>query len=58
MLLCAVFACPVGVDSTTYLLVNYALLLIWLAWYGNVMRKDESHITKRVVRVNVGGHPS
>jgi hypothetical protein len=29
-----------------------------LAWYGHVMRKDESHITKRVMSMNVDGHPS
>jgi hypothetical protein len=29
-----------------------------LAWYGHVMRWDESHITKRVMSVNVDGHPS
>jgi hypothetical protein len=26
-----------------------------LAWYGNVMRRDESHITKRVMSMNVDG---
>jgi hypothetical protein len=29
-----------------------------LAWYGYVMRRDESYITKRVMSVNVDGHPS
>jgi hypothetical protein len=29
-----------------------------LAWYGHVMRKDESHITERVMTINVDGHPS
>jgi hypothetical protein len=29
-----------------------------LAWYGHVMRKDESHITKRVMSMNVDEHPS
>jgi hypothetical protein len=29
-----------------------------LAWYGHVMRMEESHITKRVMRMNVDGHPS
>jgi hypothetical protein len=28
-----------------------------LAWYGHVMRRDESHIT-RVMTMNVDGHPS
>jgi hypothetical protein len=28
-----------------------------LAWYGHVMRKDESHITKRVMIMIVDGHP-
>jgi hypothetical protein len=28
-----------------------------LAWYEHVMRKDESHITKRVMTMNVNGHP-
>jgi hypothetical protein len=28
-----------------------------LAWYGHVMRRDESHITKRVMSMNVDGHP-
>jgi hypothetical protein len=28
-----------------------------LAWYGHVMRKDESHITKRVMTMNVDGYP-
>jgi hypothetical protein len=27
------------------------------AWYGHVMRKDESDITKRVMSMNVDGHP-
>jgi hypothetical protein len=27
-----------------------------LAWYGHVMRRDESHITKRVMSMNVDGH--
>jgi hypothetical protein len=29
-----------------------------LAWYGNVMRRDKSHIIKRVLTMNVDGHPS
>jgi hypothetical protein len=29
-----------------------------LAWYEHVMRRDESHITKRVMTLNVDGHPS
>jgi hypothetical protein len=29
-----------------------------LAWYGHVMRWDESHITKRVMTMNVDAHPS
>jgi hypothetical protein len=29
-----------------------------LAWYGHVMWRDESHITKRVMSMNVDGHPS
>jgi hypothetical protein len=29
-----------------------------LAWYGHVMGRDESHITKRVMSMNVEGHPS
>jgi hypothetical protein len=28
-----------------------------LAWYGHVMPRDESHITKRVMSMNVEGHP-
>jgi hypothetical protein len=28
-----------------------------LALYGHVMRRDESHITKRVMSMNVDGHP-
>jgi hypothetical protein len=28
-----------------------------LAWYGYVMRRDESHITKTVMSMNVDGHP-
>jgi hypothetical protein len=28
-----------------------------LAWYGHVMRKDEIHIMKRVMSMNVDGHP-
>jgi hypothetical protein len=28
-----------------------------LAWYGHVMRRDESHITKRVLTMNVDWHP-
>jgi hypothetical protein len=27
-----------------------------LAWYGHVMRRDESHITRRVMSMNVDGH--
>jgi hypothetical protein len=29
-----------------------------LPWYGHVMRKFEGHITKRVMSMNVDGHPS
>jgi hypothetical protein len=29
-----------------------------LAWYGHVMRRDESHITKRMMSMTVDGHPS
>jgi hypothetical protein len=29
-----------------------------LAWCGHVMRRDESHITKRVMSLNVNEHPS
>jgi hypothetical protein len=29
-----------------------------LAWYGHVMRRDESQITKRVMSMNVDGNPS
>jgi hypothetical protein len=29
-----------------------------VAWYGHVMRRDESHITKTVMTMNVDGHPS
>jgi hypothetical protein len=29
-----------------------------LVWYGHVMRKDESHITKRVMSMNIDGYPS
>jgi hypothetical protein len=29
-----------------------------LAWYGHVMRRDESHITKRVMSINLDGHPN
>jgi hypothetical protein len=29
-----------------------------LVWYGHVMRRDESHIIKRVMTMNVDGHPS
>jgi hypothetical protein len=29
-----------------------------LGWYGHVMRRDESHITKRVMSVSVDGHSS
>jgi hypothetical protein len=28
-----------------------------LAWYGHVMRKNERHITKRVMTMNVDEHP-
>jgi hypothetical protein len=28
-----------------------------LAWYGHLIRRDESHITKRVMSMNVDGHP-
>jgi endonuclease III len=27
-----------------------------LAWYGHIMRRDESHITKREMTINVDGH--
>jgi hypothetical protein len=29
-----------------------------LVWYGHIMQKDENHITKRVMSMNVGGCPS
>jgi hypothetical protein len=29
-----------------------------LAWYAHIMRRDESDITKRVMSMNVDGHPS
>jgi predicted 2-oxoglutarate/Fe(II)-dependent dioxygenase YbiX len=29
-----------------------------LTWYRHVMRRDESHITKRVMSMNVDRHPS
>jgi hypothetical protein len=29
-----------------------------LAWYGHVMWRDESSRTKRVISMNVDGHPS
>jgi hypothetical protein len=29
-----------------------------LTWYGHIMRRNESHITKRVMSINVDGHPS
>jgi hypothetical protein len=29
-----------------------------LAWYGHVMRRDQIHITKRVISMNVDVHPS
>jgi hypothetical protein len=29
-----------------------------LAWYGHIMRRNESHTTKRVMSMNVDGHPS
>jgi hypothetical protein len=29
-----------------------------LAWYRNIKQRDESHITKRVMSMNVDGHPS
>jgi hypothetical protein len=29
-----------------------------LTGYGHVMRRDESHITKRVKTMNVDGHPN
>jgi hypothetical protein len=28
-----------------------------LTWYGHVMWRDESHIAKRVMSMNVDGHP-
>jgi hypothetical protein len=28
-----------------------------LAWYRHVMRRDESHITKILMSINVDGHP-
>jgi hypothetical protein len=31
---------------------------MFIAWYGHVIRRDESHITKRVMTKNVDGHPS
>jgi hypothetical protein len=29
-----------------------------LPWYGHVLRRDEGHIIKRVMTMNVDGHPS
>jgi hypothetical protein len=29
-----------------------------LAWYGHVMRRDESYITNKVTSMNVDGHSS
>jgi hypothetical protein len=29
-----------------------------LDWYGHVMRRDKNHITKRVMSMNIDGHPS
>jgi hypothetical protein len=29
-----------------------------LAWFGHVMRRDKSHMIKRVMGMNVDGHPS
>jgi hypothetical protein len=29
-----------------------------LAWYGHVMRRDESYIPKRMMSMNVDEHPS
>jgi hypothetical protein len=29
-----------------------------LAWYEHVMRMDESHITKKVMSMNIDRHPS
>jgi hypothetical protein len=29
-----------------------------LAWFGHVMRRDESHIRKSVMTMNVDGHCS
>jgi hypothetical protein len=29
-----------------------------LAWYGHVLQRDENRITKRVMSMNVDGHPS
>jgi hypothetical protein len=28
-----------------------------IAWYGHVMQKDDSHITKKVMSINVDEHP-
>jgi hypothetical protein len=41
----------------------FIYLFIWyindnrLAWYSHVMRRNESHITKRVKSMNVDRHP-
>ncbi|XP_075976494.1 uncharacterized protein LOC142976812 [Anticarsia gemmatalis] len=29
-----------------------------LSWYGHVMRREESHVTRRVMNMNVSGHVS
>jgi hypothetical protein len=29
-----------------------------LAWYGHIMRRDDSQITERVMSKDVDGHPS
>jgi hypothetical protein len=38
--------------------VSEKMRSIRLAWYGHVMCRDESHITKRVMNMNVDGQPS
>jgi hypothetical protein len=49
------------VGECTFYFYKY-IGLIWckvnrLAWYGHVIRRDESHITKRVISMTVDGHP-
>jgi hypothetical protein len=57
-----------GIIRNEYIRVNFKVAPVTeklrsnrLGWYGHVMRRDESHITKRVMTVmsmNVDGHSS